>query len=245
MRQNTNEQLSADQLLAERVRQQLSVFTEKFAELEEGGELRRLMRTPHTLSGPKVEQQPEDFTEQYLIEPILHGLGYWNPISDEYDGEGPHFVRRPSTFRKIEVKRPDYLLKNVSSTTICILEAKAANNEQLHGKKRKATEDIREYVQSDTFSKYLKTLDQRYLIAIGTDGLRWVLWAKDVRSRDTRDAIVEVDLSDAIETIAKRNGVIEGEPEFDAVSTRKLLQTDFVPAFSARYINSYVAEEFE
>lgn len=237
--------LNKNNILAERVRQQLEVFSAKFRELGEGGELRKVFQTTRTLSGPLVEQAPEDFTEQYLIEPVLHGLGYLNPISEDYDGDGPHFVRRPSTFRNIEIKRPDYKLKNVSPETVCILEAKAANEEQPHGKKREASADVQDYVKSNTFAKYLESRDHRYLVAIGTDGLRWVLWAKDVRARETKEAIKEVDLSDAIEAIAKRNDVVEGRPNLDTVEVRDCLAKEFIPAFSALSINEFVRDCFE
>lgn len=237
--------LDADTVLAERVRQQLEKFPEKFRELGEGGELRKLCRKPTTLSGPKVQQSPEDFTEQYLIEPLLHGLGYWNPISEEYTGTGPHFVRRPSTYHKIEIKRPDYLLKNVSPKIDCILEAKAANEEQASGAKRNATSDIEEYVESNTFAKYLESREKRYLVAIGTDGFRWVLWAKDVRTGETKDAIAEVDLEDAISDTAKRATVIEGEPDRTTAEIRCLLANEFVSPFAARSLPDYVQMQFD
>lgn len=243
--EQTNMGLNADMVLAERVRQQLEVFPGKFRELGEGGELRKLCRTPRSLSGPKVEQKPESFTEQYLIEPILHGLGYWNPISEDYTGTGPHFVRQPSTYRKIEINRPDYLLKNVSPRMDCILEVKAANKEQPTGSKRCATNDVKAYVESNTFAKYLATREKRYLVAIGTDGLRWVLWVKDVRSRETKEAIAEVDLSTAIDAIAKREAVIEGEPDDSTVDIRQFLANEFIPAFSARSIEEYVRNQFD
>ena len=83
--------------VAERVRQQLRTFPLKFRELGEGGMLRTILTEGETtaLEGPIVGQQPETFTEQYLIEPVLHSLRYIDPASTEYDGSGPHFVRRP------------------------------------------------------------------------------------------------------------------------------------------------------
>ncbi|ELY55162.1 hypothetical protein [Natronococcus jeotgali] len=242
--ENSNGTLRRNEFLAERVRQQLEGFPEKFRELGEGGELRKLCREPTTLSGPKVNQAPEDFTEQYLIEPVLHGLGYWNPSSDRYSGTGPHFVRRPSTYRHVEIKRPDYLLKNVSPRLVCFLEAKAANEEQATGDKRRATADIEEYVESDTFAKYLETLEKRYLVAIGTDSFRWVLWAKDVRTGETRPELATVDFSDAIESIAKRDRVIEGEPDHSTTDVRKLIADEFVPAFAARSVTEFVTGAF-
>ena len=76
---------------------------------------------------------PRDYltdTEQYLIEHVLHGLGYTDPTSTAYDGSGPHFVRQLTTFRSVESQRPDYLLKQVDDTLVCILEAKAANRKR-------------------------------------------------------------------------------------------------------------------
>jgi hypothetical protein len=161
--------LNRNKIIAERVRQRLEVFPEKFQEIGEGGELRGLFQTPYTLSGPRIRQTPELFTELYLIEPVLHGLGYQNPTSEEYTGDHPHFIKRPSTFRKIEINRPDYKLVNVAPETVCILEAKAVNEEQSTGSKRSATDDIREYVASNTFAKYLQSRDRRYLVAGQTD----------------------------------------------------------------------------
>ena len=244
--QPSHESLNETIVLAERVRQQLEVFPGKFRELGEGGELAKVLRTPRNLSGPKVEQKPEDFTEQYLIEPVLHGLGYLNPVSEDFVGEGPHFVRQPSTFDKIENLQPDYLLKNLSPEVVCILEAKAANREQPGPKKEHATDDIKEYVASNTFSKYLKSRKQRYLIAIGTDGLRWVLRAKDVRSGETIEPIDEkVDLSGIVEVLAQQEAVIEGEPAQKTGEIRQELAEEFVPYFSARTMADFVRDSFE
>jgi hypothetical protein len=237
--------LNTDDFLAERVRQQLEVFPKRFRELGEGGELREMLRSPHTLSGARIGQAREDFTEQYLIEPVLHALGYLNPISEDYSGSGPHFIRRPSTFRKIEVKRPDYKLENISAQMVCILVAKAAIEEQPHGSKREATKDIEKYVTSNTFAKYLESRECQFLVAIGTDGLRWTMWAKDVRGRETREEITNVDLAPAIESIAQEHSVIEGSPELRPPAIREVLAEEFVPAFSARQINDFVQGHFE
>lgn len=237
--------LDENAMVAERVRQQLAVFPTKFRELGESGELRRVLSTPHTLSGPWINQEPEQFTEQYLIEPVLHGLEYLDPTSEDYRGTGPHFVRRPSTFRNVEPKRPDYLLANVAPELVCILEAKAANNERPSGAKRDATADVEEYLASNTFAKYLASREKRYLVAIGTDGLRWVLWAKDVRTGETNEELQIVDLADVVETIARRERVIEGEPEQKTSELRQYLADEFVPHFSARSIAATVRRSFE
>jgi hypothetical protein len=208
---------------AEVVRRQLQTFPLKFRELGEGGELRGILDADksHTLQGPLVGQQPEMFTEQYLIEPILHGLGYIDPASTEYEGEGAHFVRRPTTFRSVEAKRPDYLLEQVDSALVCILEAKAANREQQS--ERAATNDIQDYIEVNTFCRYLRDIDHECLVAIGTDGLRSTLWQSKLQE-DTQGEVCHVDLSAEIETIAKQLDVIEGEADRTRHSIRESLR---------------------
>jgi len=230
--------------IAERVRIQTEVFARKFRELNEGGQLGNLLRSTSTLPGARVEQAPEVFTEQYLIEPILHGLGYLNPASEKYSGEGPHFIRQPITYQKVEPRQPDYLLKNINSSVVCIVESKAANREQMRGTKQKATDDIREYLEEDTFCKYLRDVDQRYLVGIGTDGLRWTLWMKDLETGETREATPKVDISPVIEKEAIRLNTIEGDVSEGRNVERDTLLQDFIPQFAADNLLHHVKTEF-
>ncbi|RCU45905.1 hypothetical protein DU504_00440 [Haloplanus salinus] len=236
----TDAQLGGFDRYSDRVRRQLRTFPLKFRELSEGGELRRVLDATgtKTLRGPIVGQQPEVFTEQYLIEPVLHALGYTDPASPEYDGTGGHFVRRPTTFRTVEKKRPDYLLKRVDPSLVCILEAKAANREQKS--ERAATTDIREYIEVNTFCKYLRELDHEYLIAIGTDGLRWTLWRSRLQD-DSEGRVCRVDLSPEIKAIAKRLDVIEGESDRTPDEIRGAL-TRFVDHFAVDRLPSKIKE---
>jgi hypothetical protein len=217
--------------IAERVRQQLRTFPLKFRELGEGGKLSLILTDDETtaLPGPYVGQQPEVFTEQYLIEPVLHGLGYTNPASTEYDGTGPHFVRRPTTFRHVESKRPDYLLKQVDPTLVCILEAKAANKEQKT--RRAATSDIREYIEVNAFCKYLREMEHEQMVAIGTDGLRWTLWRSHLHE-DTQGQVCRVDLTEVLRAISRRHDVIEGQTDWSANDVRNRIE-EFVDHFAA------------
>lgn len=219
---------------AERVRQQLRTFPLKFRELGEGGQLSRILADDETdaLSGPHIGQQPEVFTEQYLIEPVLHGLGYLNPASTEYDGSGPHFVRRPTTFRHVEDKRPDYLLKQVDSTLVCILEAKAANREGKAG--GAATADIRDYVEVNAFCKYLREREHEQMVAIGTDGLHWTLWRSQLHG-DEQGQVYRRDLTEVLRAISRRLGVIEGQTNWTADDVRSHIE-GFVGHFAANRI---------
>ena len=232
----TETQLGEFDPVAERVRQQLRTFPLKFRELGEGGKLSLILTDDETkpLPGPYVGQQPEVFTEQYLIEPVLHGLGYINPASTEYDGSGPHFVRRPTTFRSVENKRPDYLLKQVDPTLVCILEAKAANKEQ----KRAATSDIREYIEVNAFCKYLREMEHEQMVAIGTDGLHWTLWSSHL-DKDTQGQVCRIDLTEVLRAISRRLNVIEGQTDWSANDIRNRIR-EFVNYFAATRLPSAI-----
>jgi hypothetical protein len=241
--------LDPAEFVAEDIRYGINGFAQKFRELNEGGQLRKLLRETRTLTGAPIEQAPEVFTEQYLIEPVLHGLGYLNPISDDYSSDAPHFIRRPITYEKVEPRQPDYLLKNIpagddASGMVCIVEAKAANREQPTGSKQDATDDIREYLDEDTFCKYLRDIDQRYLAGIGTDGLRWTLWMKDLETGEVKQDHPKIDISRVVENEAKRLDTIEGEVAAGRARDRNVLTEEFVPAFAATNLSSHIIDSF-
>mgnify|MGYP000025779580 CR=1 FL=1 len=232
--------LQPDYHIAERVRIQTEVFPRKFRELNEGGQLAEILRNSTTLPGARVEQAPEVFTEQYLIEPVLHGLGYLDPTSKKYETGMPHFIRQPITYQKVEPKQPDYLLENIDSSVVCIVESKAANRERLNGTKQYATADIQAYLEEDTFCKYLRDIDQRYLVGIGTDGFRWTLWIKDLETRETHVEVPKVDISPAIERAAIRLDTIDGEVVEGRKVERETLLEEFIPAFAADNLLSHI-----
>lgn len=230
--------------IAGRVRRQLETFPLKFRELGEGGQLSKLFRSPKTLTGAKIEQAPEVFTEQYLISPALHGLGYLSSASTEYEGTGPHFIRQPITYENVEPKQPDYLLKDIDPSVVCIVEAKAVNREQMVGKETKTTEDIREYIEEDTFCRYFREIEQRYLVGIDTDGFRWTLWVKDLQTGEVKEDAPKVDISSAIRKVASRRDVIEGDFSSGASDERSELSNDLVPAFAAERLSEHVESVF-
>lgn len=234
--------LEPDEWLAERVRIQAKTFPQKFRDLNEGPQLDEILRNTETLPGTKLEQAPEVFTEQYLIEPILQGLGYLDPASRKYTGEGSHHIRQPLMGTKEESLRPDYLLKNIGKS-VCIVEAKAANREEMSGTQQDATDDIRYYMQEDVFCKYLRD-DKRYLIGIGTDGLRWTMWMKDIKTGEMREAVPKVDISIVVERAARRLDTIPGEASVGRDEDRQKLLEKFIPAFAAENILNHVEKQF-
>lgn len=213
---NLNEWDESD-FAATRVVGQLDTFLEKFDGLGEVNHLDSVLTGHKTLQGPRVKQQPEVFTSQYLIEPVLHALNFYDPTSDVYEKSEPHFVRQPSTFNSVEQKRPDYHLKHPDERVICFLEAKAANREQMDGAKTAASDDIETYFESDTFCNVERGTEpgRRYLIGIGTDGLRWSLHVKDTKTGATARRTPKADLSPVVESRARKHGPLAGEPEID------------------------------
>ncbi|MDL5361713.1 hypothetical protein [Halalkalicoccus sp. NIPERK01] len=236
---------SPDQYIAEDVRQRLRTFPRRFEQLDAVSELRSLLTEKSVLRGPMVHQKPESFTQQYLIEPILDGLGYPSPSSEAYGGDGPHFVRDPSAKHVIESKRPDYLLDTGEGTTICLLEAKAANRERVDGSPRDATEQVGMYTDENVFSKYRHTVDQQYLAAIATDGFRWKLWGKDVIGGDGAELIQTYDFSPSIQTISDRLSVIESTISMSSARIRRDLETEFVPYFGAENLPNALSDELQ
>ena len=144
----------------------------------------------------------------------------------------------------MEPRQPDYLLKNVDDSLVCLVEAKAANRELVRGAKQDATADIRQYLEEDTFCKYLRDIDQKYLVGIGTDGLRWTLWMKHLPTGEIKEAAPKVDLSNIVEREAIRAGTIDGDVELGRAADRKTLSENFIPAFGERNITEHVRNSF-
>jgi len=102
----------------------------------------------------------------------------------------------------------------------------------MRGTKQEATADIRTYLEEDTFCKYLRDIDQRYLVGIGTDGLRWTLWLKDLETGETKSGVPKVDLTSIIEQETIRLDRIDGKVADGQNAERNLLLDEFVPAFA-------------
>lgn len=234
---------SPDQYVAEKVCQRLETFPRRFEQLDAIGELRNLFEENTVLSGPRAHQQPESFTQQYLIEPIVDGLGYPSPSSEAYGGKGPHFVRDPTANHVIERKRPDYLLDTAEETTVRLLEAKAVTRERVDGSLTEATEQVEVYTDENAFSKYRHTIHQRYLAAIATDGLRWKLQGKDVSAGSEAERIHVYDFSSAVGTVSNRLDITESGNPTERAAIRRDIEENFVPYFGAKNLPSVLSRE--
>jgi hypothetical protein len=114
----------------------------------------------------------------------------------------------------------------------------------MRGTKQDATADIRQYLEEDTFCKYLRDIEQEYLVGIGTDGLRWTLWMKHLHTGEIREATPKVDISSIVEREGIRVGTIDGDVEQGRGTDRETLSEKFVPAFGARNLTEHVRRKF-
>lgn len=151
---------SEDERAAYSVYQRLTEFVTEFEErTTASGSLESILGGEDFLGG-YVNQKPEFFTEEQLIEPVLEALGYRE-------------VRwRPHGLIKDERNQPDFQILDPPPQTVCIVESKRL------GLDGDAKEQAERYLREDTFVKYEPDRDCQYLVGIGTSGVDWSLYAK-------------------------------------------------------------------
>lgn len=226
-----NKPLTKEVFLAARVSKAVEEFVATFGKVGAPGELRRLFDGKR-LDGGKIQQQPEDFTEQYLIQPCLEALGYEDLQSDGVSADDVHHRHEPSEFPKAETNHPDFKLVNVDPQLVCIVESKKVNGELLRTGRRDATADVETYLRSNTFAKHLREQDKRVLVGVGSDGFRWSLWAKDVVDDTLAEDIKQISIESEIRTTAA-NILYDGPAEEGwRVPVEKQLRKKLVRGFS-------------
>ena len=77
------------------------------------------------------------------------------------------------------------------------------------------------------------------MIAIGTDGLRWILWRSNLHE-DTQGQIYRADLTAEMRAISRRLGVIEGPTDRTPNDIREGIR-EFVNHFGANRLPSAIA----
>lgn len=225
---------------ADNVLSQIEIFVEKFRDIREPGELRSALNSEE-LHGGTIGQTPEHFTEKYLIQPILTGLGYKDPDEDSVGESVPQVQSKPAAFPKIEQKLPDFKLENVHPELICIVESKAINREPLEGPKKEATTDIQEYLRSNTFSKFARE-ECGYLVGIATDGWRWSLWAKDLEQASIRENIGGRRSIEPVVAEVANAKLYDGTDEYDRVELRNKIQEELTEVFSVKSLPDHVLD---
>jgi len=169
--------------------------------------------------GGHVDQAPEYFTEQYLIEPVLAQLALepWP---------------RPVDLVKDERNRPDYSLRQVAPNCLAIAESKALNRERNHAD---ATEDVHKYLQDETFLKTLRREEVRYSVGVATDGLEWRLIARDIE-RGIQTEVEACSIAGPVEMVLEK-AHSEVDPEEDWMpNARHRVADTLVAVFSKENI---------
>lgn len=119
------------------------------------------------LKSGEVDKEPEIFTQENLICPCLRALGY-------------ELRTHPGELIKTERKKPDIRLTNLGDEHVGIVECKALNRERNGGDAFDSLEE--RYLEENAFARYKKSLDQQYLVGIGTDGFDWEIRVKDLET---------------------------------------------------------------
>jgi hypothetical protein len=178
--------------------------------------------------GGHVEQAPEYFTEQHLIEPCLEALGL-----------APR--ARPVDLVAEERQRPDYELLGLPEECLGIAESKALGRESSEGA---ATEEVAEYLRGDVFLKTLRRRQVDYSVGIATDGLLWVLVAKDAE-RDLQVNITEWSLEPIVSFALTYANSTETPDAGERPALRRELAESFAANFAVETLPDTVAAELD
>ena len=159
-----------DVYLAQKLQSTLAEFVDAFRSQEAYRDCERLIESEkERLISGQVDKEPEIFVRDNLICPCLEALGY-TPRTD------------PGSLLKDEPKKPDIRLTGLSERFVGIVECKAINRERERGE---ALDSLKErYLGENTFARYRKSLEQKYLVGIATDGFDWEMRVKDLETGD-------------------------------------------------------------
>ncbi|SEP27926.1 hypothetical protein SAMN05216388_10628 [Halorientalis persicus] len=218
----TQSEFDVDHLRAQNVLQALQDFAAEVRQRRAVTQVKKVARNAATqFKGGYVDQAPEYFTEQYLIESVLDqlALGPWP---------------RPVELVKDEQRRPDYRLRDVATNCLAIGESKALNRERNQGK---ATEDIKGYLHDETFLKTLRREEVRYSIGIATDGLKWRLFARDIDT-GVQLKVADCSISEPVAMVLeKAHSEVDPAEDWTPDARRRIANT-LVAAFSRENIVS-------
>jgi hypothetical protein len=215
-----NATLSADQFYAQGVVNIVRDFVGEFSSRGELNALRRIVEDGEDLQGGVVGQMPERFTEDKLIRPLLEALGY----------EG--IVSQPADLVQDQRSVPDFKTGGVAESCVCIIEAKRLGRLALSDEQHIVEDEILEYLGENALTKYKRDLDTQYLMGIGTDGVVWILYAKNLNTGE-RTAIQAASLREPIRQ-AVLSQQYDGEPGDSWVTDqRPYIKKEFVQYFTA------------
>lgn len=213
-------EFDVDRLRAHNVIRALQEFAAEARRRKAVKPLKRVVRNPsHQFRGGYVDQAPEYFTEQYLIQPVLEELAL-----DPWP--------RPVDLVKDERNRPDYRLQQLAPNCLAIAESKALNRERNHDR---ATEDVNKYLRDETFLQTLQREEMRYSVGVATDGLKWQLIARDIE-RNVQTEVGGCSLANPVQMVLEK-AHSEVEPAEDwAPDARRRVADTLVATFSRENI---------
>lgn len=222
-------EFDADYIRAHNVLRALQTFADEVRRRKAVKPIKQVASNPsRQFKGGHVDQAPEYFTEQYLIQPVLEELAL-----DPWP--------RPVDFVEDERNRPDYRLQQVAPNCLAIAESKALNR-QRNDSKNKATEDVNEYLEDDTFLKTLRREEVRYSVGVATDGLEWQLIARDIKE-EVQTEVVACSLADPVKMVLEKAHT-EVDPAVDwAPDARRRVADTLVDNFSRENLLTTAVEE--
>ncbi|USZ69735.1 hypothetical protein NGM10_16690 (plasmid) [Halorussus salilacus] len=165
------ENFDHDRYCAERLQLAFRKFIWEFSDEDSesaGATCRKLLNDEtYRFKGGSVGQMPEEFTQRTIVAEVLNALGYT-------------ITHHPAELVKDERTQPDIKLENVGEKCVGIVECKALNRER-NG--REAIENLKDpYLERNSFAKYKKYPNMKYLVGIATDGFDWKLRVKDIEA---------------------------------------------------------------
>lgn len=225
-----NGTLSADQFYAQGVLNVVRNFVSEFAERGELNTLRQVVTDGDELLGGVVGQMPERFTEEELIQPMLEALGYEDVVA------------QPADLVRDQRSIPDFKADGVAASCVCIVEAKKFGALDLSGEQSTAEEEVAEYLGENALTKYKRDLDRQYLMGLGTDGLAWLLYGKNLDTGE-QTAIHAASLQEPMQQAVLANQYEDSTGDSWVTDQRPSVQEEFVSRFTAEAASHAVRSE--
>lgn len=180
---------NTDQYITENVKQQLIAFVEECQKRNDLTTFLRIIETSEQLSSKHVYQQPERFTEDYLIQPCIEVLGYES------------IRAKPAEPTHNNVLKPDFSMRG-GENTLYILESKKLASFPISfdpfDESDHRVNQINTYLFDDFGNKYSFDGETNIQLGILTDGVRWVVYKPE---RDEFQPIEYVTIENELVTI--------------------------------------------
>lgn len=207
---------------ASKVQQVLKEFVHELNRRQCTSHFERVFDGKHLLHGKSLVQEPERFTEDHLVFPILRALGHQiRPRPKQY---APRWPLRSGV--------PDFALETIPIETAKDHDMRLFGEAKPPNKLDYAREQMYDYLEKD--------LDLGVVVII-TDGLDWELWYRTFEMSDPQLG-GETSVQEALErtTCLNKEGV-----EYRPFYARKALDEVGLASLSAEGLYALLDEEFE